>query len=699
VKGASASAGFFELLGVTALHGKTFSKEDTDGPAVVVLSYGLWKRKFGASNDIIGKSIALNLKPYTVVGVMPPGFEFQDKDAELWTMITPADDYFSTYTGMHILQTIARLRPDTDPLAAQSEMNVLQQGVDKKYPDGVVGSTISVTRLQDDLSGTIRPVLLVLLGVVVFVLLIACANVASLLLGRASERRKELAVRTALGAARGRLIRQMLTESMLIFAVGGALGLGVAYIGLRLFLASNPFGLPRVDQISIDPLVLGFTAALSLLTGLIFGLIPAIQAPRVNVSDLLKEDARGTSSGVRSRLARNLLVVVEVAMSLVLLVGAGLMVATLNKLASVPIGINPDGVLTMRMEMGRLRYPEPGQRLQFVDELVQNVASVPGVQSSAFATNLPLRGVLTDQISIEGRPAPAQSDIVLVGKEAVTPGFFKTLSVGLVRGREIDDNDRESSEPVTVINEEFATQMFPGEDPIGRRIKHGELNDPYQWMRVVGIVGNVRQLGLDNATTPMMYVPYRQVSGDYVDVLARNMHLVVKTSGNAEAAYAPIRDRIWSKDADMPISDVKSMSVLIGETIQQPRMRATLVTIFAGFALLIAAVGLYGVISQSVLQRTHELGIRIALGAGSGHIRRMVLKEGMILALLGIVVGTGGALMLTRVFTSLLFGVGAQDPATFVSVSGILLVVTALASYIPARRATRLDPLTALRTG
>jgi putative ABC transport system permease protein len=375
------------------------------------------------------------------------------------------------------------------------------------------------------------------------------------------------------------------------------------------------------------------------------------------------------------------------------------MMATLKRLGSVPIGIAADGLLTLRVEMGKVRYPEPGQRIQFVDQTIQDVATLPGVQSSAFTSNLPLQGVLTDRISIEGRPAPAAGDIILVGKEAVTPDFFRTLSGSLIRGRELSDKDIENNEFVTVINEEMVKQLFPDEDPIGKRIKHGELDYPFPWMTVVGVVGNVRQLGLENQTTPVMYVPYRQVIGEYTDVLARNMYLVVKTSIKPDSLYPAIRDSIWSLDRDMPISDVKSMNGLIGETIQQPRMRALLVTIFAGFAVLIAAVGLYGVISQSVLQRTHELGIRMALGAGSSHIRLMVLKEGMTLALIGIVLGAGGALVLSRAVASLLFGVSAQDPGTFVTVSLILLVVATVASYLPARRATRIDPLAALRTG
>jgi len=306
---------------------------------------------------------------------------------------------------------------------------------------------------------------------------------------------------------------------------------------------------------------------------------------------------------------------------------------------------------------------------------------------------------LTDEISIEGRPAPPPSDIILVGKEAVTAEFFKTLSARLIKGRELSDSDREDNQFVTVINEEMAKQIFPDEDPIGKRIKHGELDYPFPWMTIVGVVSNVRQLGLENDITPMMYVPYRQVIGEYTDVLARNMYLIVKASGRAESIYPALRERVWSLDRDMPISDVKSMNTLIGETIQQPRMRAVVVAIFAGFAVLIAAVGLYGVISQSVFQRTHELGIRIALGAESSHIRQMVLREGMTLALIGVVLGAGGALLLTRVLASLLFGVEANDPATFVIVSVILLIIAALASYLPARRATRVDPITALRTG
>jgi putative ABC transport system permease protein len=630
---------------------------------------------------------------------MPSGFEFQDKDTELWTMITPTDEYFSVYQGMHILQTIARLLPGVTPQEAQAEMNVLQRQVDAKHPDGVVDSSITVTRLRDDLSEAARPALLVLVAVVAFVLLIACANVANLLLGRASERRKEIAVRTALGAGRGRLFRQMLTESVLIFALGGALGTALAWFALGLVVSSNPFRLPRVDQIAIDPVVLGFAALLSLATGLVFGLIPALQAPRVNVSNLLKDESRGASSSIRSHRARNALVVVEIALSMILLVGAALLMATFRRLAFVPVGIDPDGVLTMRIEMGKANYPDAPRRDQFLDQILLKVGSLPGIKSAAFTSNLPLTGVLTDKISIQGRPAPAPSDVVLVGKETVTPDFFRVFGVRLVKGRELGTSDQETTRLVTVINEAMADRIFPNEDPIGKRIKHGDLNDPYPWMEVVGIVSDVRQLTPEAGDTPVMFIPYPQVTADYVGILARNMSLVVKSATGSDSAYSSIRRAIWALDPDMPISNVMSMSTLISESIQEPRVRAALVAIFAGFALIIAAVGLYGVISQSVAQRRYELGIRVALGAAQRRIRLMVLMQGMTLALIGIVIGAGGALFLTRLLRGLLFGVKPNDPAIFVLVSAILLVVAAVATYFPAHRATRSDPLVALRSG
>ncbi|HYL99139.1 MAG TPA: ABC transporter permease, partial [Blastocatellia bacterium] len=539
-----------------------------------------------------------------------PGFEFQDKDAELWTMITPADDYFSVYPSMNVVQTIARLRPGVEPATAQAEMNVIQRQVDEKYPDGAVGSRITVARLQDDLSRDVRPALFVLVGVVGFVLLIACANAASLLLGRAIERRKEIALRTALGARRGRLVRQMLTESVVIFVFGGTVGIGLAYIALRFFLASNPFRLPRVEEIRIDPLVLAFTVVLTLTTGIVFGLIPALQAPQVNVSDLLNEDARGTSSGKNSRMARGALVVVEVATSLILLVGAGLMVATLRKLASIPVGVRPEGIVTMRVALGKKNYPDAGQRLPFIDQTLQKVRGLPGVITAAFTSALPLQGVLTDKISIEGRPVPPPANVIRVGKEAVTPAFFNTIGVNLISGRDFDDNDRDSTELVTIINERMAKQLFPENlYPIGQRIRHGAASDPedsYPWMKIVGVVSDVRQLSPDDSVTPVMYIPYRQVGGEYTDILARNMYLTVKTSVNPDNMSGQIRDQIWLLDHDLPISDVKNLTALISDSLEQPRMRAALVTTFALFALTIAAVGLYGVISQSVAQRTHE---------------------------------------------------------------------------------------------
>ena len=375
------------------------------------------------------------------------------------------------------------------------------------------------------------------------------------------------------------------------------------------------------------------------------------------------------------------------------------MMITLKQFAAVPVGINSERLLTMRMQLSKTGYPSPAQRIQFMDQVLNNMAALPGVTSSAFTSNLPLTGLLTDVISIEGRPAPSRSDILRAGKQAITPDFFKTVGVRLIKGRQLEDTDRENSEFVTVINEEMARQVFPTEDPIGKRLKHGHVDDPFPWIKVVGVVSIVRQLGPEGSSTPVMFLPYPQITGEYIDVLARDMSLMVKTSTDPDLNSSAIRGAIWSLDHDMPISDVRTMDSLIDDSIQQPRVRATLMGAFAAFALIIAAVGLYGVVSQSVLQRRHELGIRMALGAKPKDIRVMVLKGAMTLALIGVVLGAVGALVFTRLLSGLLFGVSTNDPATFVLVSAILLIVAAAASYIPAHRATRVDPLTALRAG
>jgi putative ABC transport system permease protein len=696
--GASASPDFFQLLGARANVGRAFSSEERSKAPEVVLSYRLWQRRFGGSVDVAGQPVTLNGKQYLIVGVMPADFAFPDRDTELWTMIGSPDEFFSVYEGMHVVHSIARLKPGVATPAAQAEMNVIQRQIDLKYPDGLVDSLITVERLQDEMSGSARPALLILQFAVLLVLLIACANVASLLIGRASERRKEIAIRAALGANRSRLVRQMLTESLLLAIVGGGLGLLLAEVGLSLFLAANPFRLPRVEQVAISTPVLLFTIAVVVLTGVLFGLIPAIQSPRVNVSDLLKEDARGTSAGTRSHRTRSLLVVGEVAFSLMLLVGAGLMMESLRRLSSVRLGIRPDNVLTMRIELGAVSYPNPEQRWAFLDRLVETVGGLPGVESAGLTSNLPVAGLMIDRITIDGEPESSEGDPLHVEKEVVTPGYFKTMGIELIRGREFDDNDRADTENVTVINQTMARLLFAGADPIGKRIKHGQTEDPFPWMKVVGIVGDVRHLGLDSEDHPELFMPYRQVATLYANVLARRMSLAIKTSGNASALAAPMRNKIWSLDGDMPISDIKTMNEIISQSAAEPRMRTALLGTFAVFAIVMAAVGLYGVMSQAVLQRRHELGIRMALGATSGNILGMVVREGMALAAVGLIAGVAGALALTRLASTLLFGVSARDPMTFVLVSLVLLMVSFVASYLPARHATRVDPLSTLRS-
>lgn len=697
--GANVTPEFFHLLGAQAQSGRTFTGGDDNSGPEVVLSYPLWQRRFGGSLDVVNKPITLNGNQYVVSGIMPADFAFPDRDTDLWTMIGPHDDFFSKYTGMHIVHTLARLKPAVAPAAAESEMNVIQRQVDQRHPDGLVGSVITVERLRDQMSGSVRPVLVILQVSVFLVLLIACANVASLLIGRASERRKEIAVRTALGANRATLVKQMLTESLLLAFLGGGLGLIIADLGLRLFLAENPFKLPRIEQVGLSLPVLAFTFGLVVLTGILFGLIPALIAPSVNVSRLLKEDARGTSAGTGSHRTRSVLVVAEVSLSLMLLVGAGLMMESLRNLGGVKIGIRPDNVLTMRIELGEASYPKPDERWAFMDRLIQNTSAVPGVQSVGLTSNLPLGGLMSDPITIQGKPQTSAADMIFVGKEAVTPDYFKTIGAELIRGREFDDNDRADTENVTVINQTMARQLFNGEDPIGKEIKNGQPEDSFPWMKVVGIVEDVRHMGLASQAAPEMFIPYRQVVPLYVDALARKMSLSVRVSNISSGTLATsIRDAIWGLNGDTPIYDVKTMDSVISDSVAEPRMRTTLLGAFAVVAIIMAAVGLYGVMSQAVLRRQHELGIRLALGASPSDVLRLVLAEGMALAVLGLAVGLLGAFALARLASSLLFGVSARDPLTYVTVSIFLLFVSLAASYLPARRATRVDPLSTLRS-
>lgn len=694
--GASATSNFLDILGARAELGRTFNENDLNGPPLALISHDLWERKFEGSKNIVGQAISLNNSPFTVVGILPTSFDFADTRADVWTMITPDDAYFKEYPNMHVIRVVAALKPGSTAQSAESEMDVVQRSFDTKYPFALVGEKITVDGLQDDVTSSIRPALLVLMGVVGLVLLIACANVANLLLGRAAERQKEVAIRSAIGASRWRLIRQALTESVLLSIMGGGLGVLLAGLGSEYFLKSNPFNLPRASQVAVDYRVLAFTLILAVLTGLLFGVIPALQITSLDVNSLLKEDSRGSSAGRRSNRIRSVLVVAEVALSLVLLIGAALMMESFRRLSAVPTGVGAKKLLTMHIELGKSRYAEPERRANFYDQLRDRLSQVPGVTAVAAASSAPVRGSLNDVISIEGQPDPGPANMIIVSKEAISPGYFTTMGVPVLAGREFDGKDREKSENVVIVNQKFS-QVYFGGGALGKRIKQGPFQSTLPWMRIVGIVGNVKHAGLEGGDTPEMYIPYRQLDDEYVGILGRAVSIFASTVGDPDQLGQPLRSAIWSLDSNMPVSDVMSLDRLVSDTIAQPRMRTTLVAGFAALAAFLAAIGIYGVISQLVQQRRHEVGIRMALGADSGKIRSMILSDGMRLTAAGVVIGLAGAIALTRVLSSFLFGVSARNPLVFALVSLLVVAVSLLACYLPARRATRLDPATVLR--
>ena len=699
VLGAIVNQKLFSVLRVKPVLGRTFLADDTVGnrDRVAILSDALWQRRFGADPNVIGQKLSMNNESFSVIGVMAPHFQYPD-EAEVWVLSrlevpeapggASANANLLTNRTLHYLMVVARLKPGVTSQQAQADLKNIASNLQSQYPDTNASAGVTVETMQEDIVGDIRPTLRILLGVVVFVLLIACVNIANLLLARATLLRKEIAVRVALGANRARIIRQLLTESVLLAMAGGVLGLILAYLGIKGLVALSPSDIPRLKEISLDGYVLGWTFLISILTGVISGLAPALQVSKPNLNETLQEGGRGADPGAAHHRVRSLLVVAEVAISLVLLTGAGLLIKSFIHLQKINPGFTSDNVLTMRLALPAYKYAGEEQTKPYFTELLHRVKTLPGVDSVAITTALPLSTFeAASSYTVEGQPLPSDGSLPIANWRVVSPEYFQVLSIPVIQGRTFTERDNKEVPPVIIINQTMARSVFPNQDPIGRRITVGAEKSPSQ---IVGVVGDIRHSGLDAEPKPEMYVSYLQT--------ARASYTVaVRTKVDPSSMVASVRNEIQGIDKDQPIAGVKTMNEMRAESLAQVRFNTLVLSVFAALGLILAAVGIYGVAAYSVSQRTHEIGIRMALGAHPQSVLRLVLRQGMVLALIGVALGLVASYAVTRVMRSLLFGVTATDPITFVIVALVLAAVALLANYVPARRATRVDPLIALR--
>ncbi len=688
--GVKATAHYFDAFGVKPVLGRMLLPEE-DAPGknrVVVLSYPFWQRVFGGTRDVVGRAIQLNGEPYNVVGVTPIGFGLASK-VDVWTpMAFKPDETSNDARGGHYLNVVGRLRPGVTAAQARAELEVIASQLAKQYPDSNKGWGIWLMRLQDSSVRDLRPVLYTLLGAVGCVLLIACANLANLLLARATARHREISIRAALGASRGRLVRQLLTESVVLSLCGGVAGVILARWGLDALLALAPTSLPRISEIHLDSGVLIFSLALSIITGLVFGIAPAWLAARADVNEALKQGTRGsTEGGARGRL-RSALVVLEVTLALMLLGGAGLLARSFMQLAHVDPGFAPENATLLWLSLPQKKYAMPDQQTAFADALLERVKVLPGVQSAGITHSMPLVGDYVLGFNIEGRPAIAPSDLPSTNYYAVTPDYFRAMGIRLIRGRTFTPQDDAKAPRVAVINETMARQHFPNEDPIGKRINI--TNGPDTWRQIVGIVGDIKQYGVDKATSAQAYEPFAQVPFS-------SLNVVIRTSGSPAALLGALRPAVYAVDKDQPVGTIRPLEEIMAESIASQRFAMTLLTVFSLVALVIAAVGIYGVMAYSVVQRTGEFGIRMALGAQQSDVLRLVLAQGGKLVGLGLIIGLAGTLAASRAMGSMLFNTSAQDPLTLASITLLLGGVALVACLLPANRATKVNPIEALR--
>jgi putative ABC transport system permease protein len=698
--GRQVSASFFNVLGVAPALGRAFSP-DEDKPGahpVALVSHGFWQRRLGGDASIINKQIQLSNESFTVVGVLPQTFEWQSPVDVFVPIGLRSDQTNMTQRGNHPgIYVLGLLKPNVSVEQARTEIKAIAERLAQQYPDSNAGQSAVLDSLQDRTVEDIRPALLILLAAVGLVLLIACANVANLLLARAASRSKEIAIRTALGAGRMRIVRQLLTESLLLSVLGGALGLLFAMWGIDALLAALPEDMPRllVAGIGMDTSVLVFTLVVSIMTGLLFGLAPALQASKSNLNETLKDGGR-TSAGVGRQRVRNLLVVSEVALSLLLLVSAGLLIKSFARLQQTELGFDPKNVLTLRVPLPEARYKEYGQVENFWDELLRRVRALPGVESAGLTRGLPMNGGIESGVMLEGQETTNPKDITVAVNLYAEPGYFKTMNISLVRGRFLSEQDTKDAPLAVMVDEMFVARFFPNADPIGKRLRIGGDRAPLR--SIVGVFKHMKHYGPDEEGRAEIYTPYKQVPAESFAAANRSLWLAVKTTGDDPTSLAPaIRNEVSQIDRDQPISNVGTMEQIVAATVAPQKFATWLLAVFAACAMLLAAVGIYGVMAYSVTQRTHEIGIRMALGAGRQDVLRMVVSQGMKLAFIGVALGLAGAFALTRLMSSLLYGVSATDPFTYGGVSVLLAAVALLACLIPARKATRVDPMVALR--
>jgi putative ABC transport system permease protein len=688
------SANFFSVLGVDAIRGRMFQagEDNQGGPHVAVLSYGLWQRRFGGSEGIVGQQIDLAGVSYTVIGVLPQSFQFAMRPADLWLPYQPTQNQL-TRRFMHGTNLIARLKPGVTAAQAHAELSLITSRIEQQYKDSHAGTALKLIPLQEQVVGQVKPILMILLGAVGFVLLIACANVANLLLTRSLTRQKEVGIRVALGASRWRVVRQLLTESVLLSLAGGVVGLLLAYWGTSALVSMLPpnqiSALPFLQTLKIDVRMLAFSFGLSVLTGIIFGLAPALQSSRLELSGVLKEGGRNTSGSVSQRL-RSGLVMTEMALAVVLLVGAGMLLKSLVRVLKTDPGFNPENVLTMTIVLPSTKYTDANSQINFQDQLQQHVRALPGVAGAGTVNILPLQAGNTTRVNVEGDPIPPPGQELEANIRTVSEDYFRALGVPLISGRMFDPHDNADGQQVVIIGKTMADRIFSGRDPVGHRLKYAGVDAPP--LSIVGVVADVKITGLDQETRPVIYYPFRQNAAPFAN-------LVVRTSSDPASLAGSIRNEIRELEPAVAIFNVQAMPELIASSPAafMRRFPATLIGVFAGLALLLSSIGIYGVVSYSVSQQTHYIGVRMALGARAADILKLVLKQGLIIALAGIAIGSLGAYILMRLLQSLLFEVSANDASTYAVVAGALFLIALLACYLPARRATRVDPLVALR--
>jgi putative ABC transport system permease protein len=714
IAGARVSSGFFETLGINPVLGRTFGA-DEDRPGVgpvVVIGEGLWKQRYRSDRNIIGQSMTLNKKSYTVIGVvpriMPPGFLLPEQP-ELWIPLGLIADRIERRDMHPGLWVVARLKPGGKVESAQAEMTTIANELQNQYPGSNSGIGVTLVSVYEEMVREIRPSLLILMAAVGFVLLIACVNVANLLLARSAARQKEIAIRLALGVSRRRLIQQLLTESVLLSLLGGGLGLILVFCGIDLFMAIlPPNSIPRADEINIDWRVAGFTMLVTVVSGMIFGLAPALQLSKPNLNDSLKEGGRSSSSGLRSHRFRSVLVITEIAVAVLLLVGSGLLIKSFLHLQQTDPGFKANNVLTMQLSLPESEYMESGAVTSFYREALRRVKSLPGVEQTSITTDLPMMSMGRQAAYIvKGGPIPAASEFPSVDYRLVDPDYFQAMGIRILQGRSFTDQDNETVASLVIVNEALAKRVspnWPSESPVGKQIKIGapaDLSDPNSsnspWLSIVGVAGDVKNYGLGAETTTEIYLPYPQAPKAGIRLARLTFNLVVRASSDPKTLIPATRREIQTLNRDLPVSGIRTMEQILSDSIARERFNMVLLGVFASIALILATVGVYGTMSYSVTQRTHEIGIRLAMGAKPSDVLALMMRQGAVLTLIGLMIGLAIALALTRVMATLLHQVSATDPAIFSFVALLIGLIALLASYLPARRATRVDPMIVLR--